>query len=168
MSSVKLAKFDLWNLWQNGYLADDEDDDDADEHDGDALLVAGWRRRHVAGERHRLPLSGRPDHDAHEQNVEDRQHNERQKRKHSLVHVAVADTIPGGITERRIHLSPLTVLLYTRTSYTRLSTVCAYIETIMGVVSFTRHRPICRWIRRIHDRAAAGLGHRETGNEKWN
>jgi len=104
-------------------LTDDKNDDNADQHDGDVLLVSG---RHVSDARHRLPLSRSSDNNAHKQNVEDRQDYERQEREESLVHVAVADTVASRVAELRVHLHPLAVLLYSRT----LNTLNTFNRTI--------------------------------------
>ena len=56
------------------YLTDDEDDDNTDEHDGDALLIPAARRPRGrvpdGGRRHLLSLSGRSYHNADQYGVE--------------------------------------------------------------------------------------------------
>jgi len=99
--------------WRSGlaYLAEQEDDDDADEHDGDSLLVAGRTGTHLDRRGHGLTLPGGTDHDTDKQYIEDCEDDERHEREHGLIHIAVADTIAGRSAELRVYLLPLTALL---------------------------------------------------------
>jgi len=96
------------------YQADDEDDDDTDQHDGDALLISGRHRSHLWRRSHRLSVSGCSDDNTHQKNVEHRQNDQWQESKDSLVNVRVANTISGWVAELRVYLLPLTAHLNTQ------------------------------------------------------